>query len=119
MHAAIVAILNSAPASIASPWSDIVYASPTTNGTNEDRAISWGGGSRTITNNWAAGGTLQYRLDSGSWTTYTQGGAGFSMTSGQTLAWKYLDASNINTNATVYVNGVALDTFAITVTGYA
>lgn len=101
---------------VATAWSAITFASPTTQATNEDRAITWSGGARTITNNWTSGGTLQYRLDSGSYVNYT---AGFSMTSGQTLGWRYqAGGSNINAVSQVSVNGAVLGSFNIIVTGY-
>lgn len=101
---------------LASAWSAITFASPTSQGTNEDRAITWGGGARTITTNWASGGTLEYRLDSGSYVTYS---GGFSMTSGQTLGWRYqAGGSNVNAASQVSVNGVVLASHNIIVTGY-
>lgn len=119
-HMAAVTMGNSL-ATINTPWSDISVVSPATQANNEDRQLSWGGGSRTIKNNWAAGiGTLEYRLDAGSWTTYTEGGAGFSMTSGQTLAWRMTTSTDITLgNAVVSVNGIAVDTFTIEASGFA
>lgn len=107
-------------AAISAVWSDILVAWPTTNGTNEDRTITWAvGGARTIKNGWATGGTLEYRINSGTWTTYTQGGAGFSMTSGQTLGWRFTPGGDLGPgDAAVTVNGIALDTFTLQGSGF-
>lgn len=107
-------------ATISATWSDISVVSPATQANNEDRTITWaGGGSRTVTTNWASGGTLAYRIDGGSWTTYTQGGAGFALSSGQTLAWRLTSSSNINVGSSVVsVGGIIIDTFTMQASGF-
>lgn len=117
---ALIAVLGGGLASIASPWADLSIVSPATQANTADEQITWiGGGSRRVLNSWASGGTLEYRLDAGAWTTYTQGGTGFTMTSGQTLAWRMtLNANQSTVNANVTINGAALDTFSITASGF-
>lgn len=59
---------------------------------NEDRTLTWAvGGARNISCNYAGANTLQYRINSGAWTAYA---GAFSLSSGQTLAWKYIASSN-------------------------
>jgi hypothetical protein len=111
--------LGRAPAAISATWGNLNVtfgAGATAN--NEDRTITFGSGSRTIKNSWASGGTLEYRIDSGSWTTYTEGGAGFSLNHNQTLAWRYTGGGNASGTAAVTVNGVALDDFTINASGW-
>lgn len=114
---ALVAATLQVQATISATWSDITVASPTTQSTNEDRTISFGGGSRTITCDYAGTQTLQYRLDSGTWTTYS---SGFSLTSGQTLGWRYQAGDNETpaVSVNVYVAGALLDTFTVRATGF-
>lgn len=101
-------------ASISAAWSDLAASNPSA-ASNEDRTITWaGGGSRTISVTYGGNNTLSYRIDSGSWTTFS---AGFSFTSGQTLAWRTTSEATESTTVTVRVNGVPLDTFAINTTG--
>ncbi len=101
-------------ASISAAWSDLTASWPG-NATNEDRTITWaGGGSRTVSVTYGGSNTLSYRIDSGSWVTYS---AGFSFTSGQTLAWRTTAEVTESTTVTVRVNGVPLDTFAINTVG--
>ena len=113
--------MGTGKASIPSPWADISIVSPATQANNADEQVTWigGAGTRTVKNSWASGGTLEYRLDAGAWTTYTQGGAGFAITHGQTLAWRMTLSSNQTAvAAAVTVNGALLDTFQISASGF-
>lgn len=105
------------PATISAAWSDITVASPSTQGANEDRTISFGGGLRNVTCSYAGTQTLGYRIDSGSYVTYS---GGFSLTSGQTLGWRYTASDNESPAVTVnvYVAGVLLDTFTVRAIGF-
>lgn len=102
-------------ASLSAVWSDISATYPTAEA-NEDRTVSWDiGGDRTVTTSYSGVNTLNYRLDSGSW---TDSSGGFTMSSGQTLGWQITAASNEGpVSVIVYVDGVELDTFTVTVTG--
>jgi hypothetical protein len=116
--AAIAGSLGLGGASISAPWSDISFSSPTANGSNEDRTIT---GSGTVYEGALGGNTiasLEYRINSGSWTSYP-GAGGFSITSGQTLAWRVTSAGgNQSAPANIFVNGNPLDSFQVTVTGF-
>lgn len=112
-----VAALAPTGATISAVWSDLAGSSgvPTVN--NEDRTISFGGGTRTITRSGGGVGvTWEYRINSGSWTTYS---SGFSLTSGQTLAWRATYTVNVTvTTVTVAVDGVTLDQFNSEASGF-
>lgn len=101
-------------------WSDINLVHPTSTGNNEDCTITWSvGGARNITISPSAlsFGTLQYRINSGSWTTYS---GAFSLSSGQTLAWRAFSVSSDQSashTVTDASRGTALDSFNITKTG--
>lgn len=116
MHAFLMA-LGQAPASISAGWSDLAGSSGVPTVSNEDRTISFGGGSRTITRSGGGVGvTWEYRINSGSWTTYS---GGFSLTSGQTLAWRATYTVNVTvTTVTVAVAGVTLDQFNSEASGF-
>jgi len=69
------------------PWSDIAISGGTIFGTNEDRTLTWSvGGARNISFAYDGSGTFQYRINSGSWVSYS---SAFSLSSGQTLGWRY------------------------------
>lgn len=121
MHGIFAALSGGSIASVIATWSDITVTFPTTSGTNEDRQINWTGGSpsRTLVNSWNSGGTLEYRIDAGAWTTYTQGGAGFSVNNGQTVGWRFTPGGNYTAqNAAVRVGGVLVDTFQMSSSGF-
>lgn len=104
------------PASISSPWSDLVVAYPTDTDTTGARTITFGSGSRTVTvTGESVALSLEYSINGGAWTDYT---AGFSLTSGQTLNWRGTFSQNSAGSCNVYVDGVLLDTFAKTATGF-
>lgn len=111
-----VAALAPTGAAISAAWTDLAgsVGDPTVN--NEDRTITFGGGTRTITKFGSGiGVTWEYRINSGSWTAYS---AGFSLTSGQTLAWRATYTTNVTTTITIYVNGVTLDQFNSEASGF-
>ena len=67
--------------------------------TNEDRTITWTrGGARNFSANYSGGNTLEYRINSGSWVTYS---TAFAVTSGQTVGWKYTASGNESGTITV------------------
>lgn len=100
-------------------WSNISLTSPTTSGTNEDRTLTWSvGGARNISLSYAGAGLLEYRINSGSWTSYS---GAFSLSSGQTLGFRWTHSSNQSaTTATVTdaTRGASLDTFDLTASGF-
>ena len=106
---------------VSGPWADIILTHPTTSGTNGDLQITWTGGAptRTVKNSWASGGTLEYRINSGSYVTYTQGGSGFTITVGQTVGWRFTPGGNISTaSAVVTCAGVQVGSFQMGGSGY-
>ena len=110
--------MGSLDAASLTPWSDISFNNPTSSGTNEDRTLTWSvGGARNISASGSIVGSLEYRINSGSWTTYS---GAFSFSSGQTLGWRYSSSTNQSTSVTVNddTRGAALDTFNLTVTGF-
>lgn len=121
MHPLIAVMGRTPPTLTGGPWADITVTFPTSSGTNSDLQISWVGasGTRTVKHNWNSGGTLEYRIDAGTWTTYTQGGSGFTITSGQTVAWRFTPGGNFSAVDTeVRVDGVLLDTFQLSASGF-
>lgn len=104
------------PAVISAAWSDITDTFGPGGVTNEDRTITFIGPARTVTAASPPSGTLAYRIDSGSYVTYS---GGFSLTSGQTLGWRFAGSENlVATPVPVSVNGALLDTFNISATGW-
>lgn len=107
------------PAVLSASWSTISVTFPTTTNNNEDRTLSWVfGGARLVTAAYVgAGGSLKYRINSGSWTIYS---APFSLQSGQTLAWQIIFAGNESSTVTVYLDGAAFtnNSFATLSTGF-
>jgi hypothetical protein len=103
-------------ATLSATWSDLNVAYPPANANNEDRTVSWTvGGSRTIAANYSgSNGTLSYRINSGAWTSYT---AGFSLSSGQTLAWRLVWSADEFGAFTVTENGRTLATIDYSATG--
>lgn len=100
-------------------WSDVAddFGAPA-GGNNEDRTLSWSvGGARNISCNYAGSETLQYRINTGSWTTYA---GAFALSSGQTLAWKYI--ASANESGTIVPNddtkGESLVSFGYSATGW-
>lgn len=100
---------------LAALWSSIGVTYPTNIANNEDRAITWGGGARTITAVSGSGGTLYYRIDGASWIAYS---SGFSLTSGQTVAWRIQFGGNESAQTNVYVQGVLLSSFNSSASGF-
>ncbi len=86
--------------------------------TNEDRTITWSvGGARDISCNYTGSETLEYRIDSGSYVTYS---VAFSLTSGQTLGWKYTASANESGTITVTddTRGASVGTFTYSAGGW-
>lgn len=110
------------PISLSALWSDISIASPATQGTNEDRTVTFNsGGSRSIElSGYATVITgVEYRINSGSWTAYS---APFSITSGQTLGFRATTGGG-NGSETVTVadasrGGAQIDQWAGIVSGF-
>ena len=104
------------PATIASAWSAINLTWPTGNGTNEDRAISWdGGGTRNCDISTGSSGSFEYRINSGSWLSYS---TAFAVSSGQTVGWRYTPVGDESATVNVTIDGVALTSFDVSATGY-
>jgi|688.fasta_scaffold00779_34 hypothetical protein len=104
------------PASISSAWSAIDLVYTTVNGTNEDRTITWtGGGTRNIDYAGASFGTFEYRIDSGSWLSYS---SPFALSSGQTVGWRYTPTGDESVTIEVNVDSVLLTSFGVSATGY-
>ena len=55
------------------------------------------------------------RINGGAWVSYT---TGFSLTSGQTLGWKFESADNDSFTCAVKVANVPLDTFNVVASGF-
>lgn len=103
--------------SIVANWADLVLTWPTTSGANADLALSWSiGGARNISATYAGSGTLQYRINSGAWTTYS---SPFSVASGQALGWRYSQTNFESSIVTVRddARGATIDTFVVSSTG--
>lgn len=105
-------------------WSDIAIANPTISGTNEDNLIEWDLGlARTYVVAYYGTGAAHYRLDSGPYVQITGGwsGTSFSISSGQTLGFKYATTANINETRYITVfdsaTGVYLDSFNVSYSG--
>lgn len=107
-------------ASLSAGWSNIVLTYPTITGANEDRTISWTkGGARNVSLGFSIGlaGVIEYRLNSGSWTTYS---APFSMSSGDTLGWRYTGSGgdeSVTISVTDDAQGGTIGTFGVAITG--
>jgi hypothetical protein len=115
MHAIFIGMGGGGPI-IVTPWSDITFSSPTTSGTSGDRTLSFSGGARNITVNNTAGGTLEYRINSGAYTTYS---GAFSVTSGQTLGWRWTYIGNASGEAIISASiGGEFARFNLTATGF-
>jgi len=116
--AAFAAMGRSLDAASLTGWSNIPLTHPTSSGTNEDRTITWSvGGARNISASYGGIGTLSYRIDSGSYTTYT---TPFSLSSGQTLGWRYqngLGDESETVTVTDDARGAALDAFFVSKSG--
>jgi hypothetical protein len=102
------------------PWPDITVSSPASTGSNADRALTWSqGGARNISASYGGNGTLQYRINSGAWTTYA---GAFSHTSGETLGWQittiFDNQSATDVVVTDATRGATIDTFSITASGF-
>lgn len=102
---------------IVADWGNITLSFPTISGTNSDLVLSWtAGGARNISANYAGAGTLEYRINSGAWTTYT---APFSVSSGQTVGWRYAPANeSVVVTVTDDARIQAIDTFTVSGSGY-
>lgn len=101
--------------SLSATWSDVVFASPTITGTNEDRTLTFTGAARNIeavTTGDEVG--VEYRINSGSWVSYT---TAFSVSSTQTVGWRITSA--LPASATITVRdasrGVDIDAFDVAV----
>lgn len=99
-------------------WSGIALTHPTISGTNEDRAITWSvGGARNISASFSSVGTVSYRIDSGGYTTYS---GAFSLTSGQTLGWRYQNGIGDESETVTVTDasrGSVLGSFIVSKTG--
>jgi len=101
---------------LSAAWSSLSANWPTFSQNNEDRTITWSaGGARTIAANYAGGNNLQYRINSGTWVAYS---AGFSLSSGQTVAWRVLFSTDEFETVSVTENGRALGSFTVSASGY-
>ena len=110
---------------ITATWADISLASPTTSGTNTDVALTFtlGGSTRSINIAYNGVGVLSYRINSGSWVAASTGpmGTTISITTADTLGFKYDNTDDINEARTVTVqdrtSGATVDTFAVDYSG--
>lgn len=104
---------------IVADWSNMLIASGSED-TNEDLTINFysGPNARSIYASNPPKGTLSYRIDSGSWVQST--GAPFTVTSGQTLGWRWELGSGAD-NGTITIRdgtrGDIIDTFVLIRTG--
>jgi hypothetical protein len=115
MHALFIALGGGGPI-IVTPWPDITFSSPTTSGTNSDNTLSFSGGARNVTVENTAGGTLEYRINSGAYITYS---GAFSVTNGQTLGWRWTNIGNASGEAIISASiGGEFDRFALSATGF-
>lgn len=107
------------PATLSASWSGVSddFGAPV-GGNNEDRTITWdGAATRQFGCDYAGSNTLQYRLDAGAWTNYT---TPFNVTSGQTLAWKYIAGSNESVTVMVrdHTRNADLEGFGVSASGW-
>lgn len=107
---------------LSATWDDISFSAPTTTSAdNGDRTLTFTGAARdisaSVTGDSLSGG-LEYRIDGGSWATYS---TAFSVTSGQTVGWR-INSYPVNSVSTVNVSdasrGVPLDSFTVTISGF-
>lgn len=111
--------------SILAEWDDIALTSPTTSGTNADIELVFdlGGSTRNLLVTYNGVGSLFYRIESGSYVLCNTGPAGttFSITTGETLGFKYDNTVNINETRFVTVNdiisGFEIDRFDVSYSG--
>lgn len=88
-------------ATLSASFDDIELTAPTTTGTNANVTLTYTTSSpRTFSISFSGVGTLQYRVNSG---TYTSGSS-FSVATGDTLNFKYLNHTGIYESQTVTIN---------------
>lgn len=106
------------PITLSASWSSIGYAAPTTFATNEDRTLTFNGPARTINLSHSLVNTLNYRINSGSWTS----GVSFSISSGQTLGFRVSGNSNESFTTVTVQDGsrgnATIGTFGAVVAGF-
>jgi hypothetical protein len=114
MSGALTAIsaLYSGLSHIAAVWNDIAFAAPG-NGTNNTVTLLFTGAARTLQLNFlTAAGTMSYSKNGAAFVGIIDGGT-LSVSSGDTLAWKYTNAASELFTSTVTDNtlGEVIDTF--------
>ena len=93
-------------------WANISGSSPQA---TTDEALDGFSGSIDVSLAYTGAATAEYRIDSGSWTTYS---GAFSVDAGETVGWRFTNFGSDSGTATV-TNDTAsqqLDTFTVTLT---
>lgn len=92
-------------ATLDSPWSGIVATWPNNNATSGDKTVTWTvGGSRAISINYGGDGIVSYRINSGSYVSYS---GAFFLQSGQTLGWRVWFVDNETSQIIVTETGIS------------
>ena len=93
-------------------WANISGSSPQA---TTDEALDGFSGSIDVSLAYTGAATAEYRIDSGSWTTYS---GAFSVDAGETVGWRFTFFGSDSGTATVTNDSAAqtLDTFTVTLT---
>ena len=108
----IIAALSNKRVSPEPDWANISGASPQA---TTDESLDGFSGSIDVSLAYTGAATAEYRIDSGSWTTYS---GAFSVDAGETVGWRFTFFGSDSGTATV-TNDTAsqqLDTFTVTLT---
>jgi hypothetical protein len=102
---------------ITATWGPIDIVFPTSAGANSDVTVSFqSGGVRSLSATYG-GQDLHYRINSGAWTAYA---GPFSVTSGQTVGWRYSVSYNESFSLTVRddTRGATISAFSVSASGF-
>lgn len=107
----VIAALGGKTVSPLPNWADISGSSPVS---TTDETLSGFSGSIDILFAYGGFATVEYRIDSGSWTTYS---GTFSISNGQTLGWRFTGSAEgpISASATNDTISQFLDSFNVTI----
>lgn len=105
---------------ISAGWENLSMPYPTFSDSNSDRTLSWtgGAGTRLISIEDTGFFSIEYRINSGSWTSYISGP--FSINSGDTVAWQAQVTGVDNSQLAVVKDATkneTIDSFTITESG--
>lgn len=94
-------------------WANISGANPTQSTTDE--TLDGFFGSIDVSIAYTGAASVEYRIDSGTWTTYS---GAFSVDTGETVGWRFTNFGTDSGTATVTndTTGKDLDTFTVTLT---